>query len=89
MTKAELISKIAEKAQTTKVQAESCMEALIAVVGDELAAGEKVALPGLGTFTVAERAARNGRNPKTGEAMEIAASRAVRFKLAKAVKDKL
>ena len=87
MNKQELISKIAEKAGISKKDAGAALTALTATVTEELKAGEKIAIANLGTFEVRERAARTGKNPRTGEAVEIAAKRIPAFKAAKALKD--
>ena len=87
--KAELIAAVAENAELTKKDAEKAVKAFIDVVTDELKKGEKVQVVGFGTFEVAERAAREGRNPHTGEPMPIAASKAPKFKAGKALKDAL
>lgn len=87
MNKAELIAAVAENAELTKKDAEKAVKAFIEVVTDELKKGEKVQVVGFGTFEVAERAAREGRNPKTGETMPIAASKTPKFKAGKALKD--
>lgn len=87
MTQAEIISAVAEKAGTTIKDTKNVVISLLATITDELAAGNKVFLNGFGGFDVRERAARTGRNPKTGEAVEIAASRNVGFKAAKALKE--
>ena len=87
MNKAELIAAVAENAELTKKDAEKAVKAFIEVVTDELKKGEKVQLVGFGTFEVSERAAREGRNPQTGEAMQIAASKSPKFKAGKALKD--
>ena len=89
MNKAELIAAVAENAELTKKDAEKAVKAFIDVVTDELKKGEKVQVVGFGTFEVAERAAREGRNPQTGEAMKIAASKSPKFKAGKALKDAL
>ena len=89
MNKAELIAAVAENAELTKKDAEKAVKAFIDVVTDELKKGEKVQVVGFGTFEVAERAAREGRNPHTGEPMPIAASKAPKFKAGKALKDAL
>ncbi len=80
MTKTELVSKIAEKAGISKANAEKALKAFIEAVQEALAKGDKVALIGFGTFSVAERAAREGRNPKTGEKIKIEACKVVKFK---------
>ena len=87
MTKIELVAAMAEKAGLTKKDAEAALKAFTDVVADELKKGEKVALVGFGTFEVSERAAREGRNPQTGETIQIAASKAPKFKAGKALKD--
>ena len=87
MNKQELISKMAEKAGISKKGAGAALAALTTTVTEELKAGEKIAIPNLGTFEVRERAARTGKNPRTGEAIEIAAKRIPAFKAAKALKD--
>ena len=87
MNKKELVAAIAEKAEMTKTNAEIALGAITEVVAEELAKGEEVTLVGLGKFTVRERAARKGRNPQTGETIDIAATKSVGFKAAKALKD--
>ena len=87
MNKTELIAAIAEQAGISKKDAEKALKAFTDVVADELKKGEKVQLVGFGTFEVAERRAREGRNPQTNEPMQIAASKAPRFKAGKALKD--
>lgn len=87
MNKAELVAAIAEKAELSKKDTEKALKAFVDVVTDELVKGEKVQLVGFGTFEVSERAAREGRNPQTGETMEIKASKAPKFKAGKALKD--
>lgn len=87
MNKTELVAAISEKTELTKKDSEKALKALIDVVAEELKKGEKVQLVGFGTFEVAERAAREGRNPQTGETMKIAASKAPKFKAGKALKD--
>ncbi|MBR5509490.1 MAG: HU family DNA-binding protein [Lachnospiraceae bacterium] len=87
MNKTELIAAVAENADMTKKDAEKALKAFVDVVTEELKKGEKVQIVGFGTFEVSERAAREGRNPHTGEPMPIAASRAPKFKAGKALKD--
>ena len=87
MNKKELVSAIAEKAEIKKVEAEATLNALIEVISEGLANGDEVTLFGLGKFEVRERAARNGRNPQTGEAITIPATKAPAFKAAKALKE--
>ena len=87
MNKTELIAAIAERAEISKKDAEKALKAFTDVVADELVKGEKVQLVGFGTFEVSERAAREGRNPKSGEPMRIEASKSPKFKAGKALKD--
>ncbi len=87
MNKSELVAAMAEKTELSKKDAEKALKALVDVVTEELAKGEKIQLVGFGTFDIAERAAREGRNPQTGAAMKIPASKAPRFKAGKALKD--
>lgn len=87
MNKTELIAAVAENAGISKKDAEKALKAFTDVVAKELVNGEKVQLVGFGTFEVSERAAREGRNPKTGEKMPIAASKTPKFKAGKALKD--
>lgn len=87
MNKTELIAAVAESADMPKKDAEKALKAFVDVVTEELKKGEKVQIVGFGTFEVSERAAREGRNPHTGEPMPIAASRAPKFKAGKALKD--
>ena len=84
MNKTELVAAIAERTELTKKDADQALKAFIDVVGDELSKGEKIQLAGFGTFEVTERAAREGRNPLTGEKMQIKASKAPKFKAGKA-----
>jgi DNA-binding protein HU-beta len=87
MNKSELVSAIAEKAAITKKDSEKFIQAFVDVVTEELGNGGKVQLVGFGTFDVADRKAREGRNPQTGKPMTIPASKAPRFKVGKALKD--
>jgi DNA-binding protein HU-beta len=87
MNKADLIAAVADKAGLTKKDAEKALRAFEEAVTEELAKGGKVQLVGFGTFDVAERAEREGRNPQSGEPMHIPASKAPRFKVGKALKD--
>lgn len=80
MNKTELINAIAEKANLTKVQAKSALEATINTISESLAKGDKIALIGFGTFAVTEKTARKGINPRTKEVIEIPARKAVKFK---------
>ncbi len=87
MTKAELVAKIAEKANLSKKDAEAALNAFMDSVKEALAAGEKVSLVGFGTFEVVQRAARKGRNPQTGEEITIPATKAPKFRPGKGLKD--
>ena len=87
MNKVELVAAIAEKSELTKVDAEKALKAFIDTITEELKNGGKVQLVGFGTFEVAERAERQGRNPKTGETITIGASKSPKFKAGKALKD--
>ena len=87
MNRTELISAMAENANMTKVDTEKALKAFIDTITDELKNGGKVQLVGFGTFEVAERAERQGRNPKTGETITIGASKSPKFKAGKALKD--
>lgn len=87
MNKSDLVAAIAEKAEMSKKDAEKALKAFEEVVTEELTNNGKVQLVGFGTFDVAERAARTGRNPQTGAEMPIPASKAPRFKAGKALKD--
>ena len=87
MNKTEFIAAVAEKAEISKKDSEKALKAFVDVVAEQLKAGDKVQLVGFGTFEVSERAAREGRNPQTGETMKIEASKATKFKAGKALKD--
>ena len=89
MNKSELIAAMAEKSGLSKKDSEKALGAFMDTVVDALKDGDKVALVGFGTFDVRERAARTGLNPRTKEAIEIAASKAPAFKAGKAFKDEL
>lgn len=89
MNKAELIAHISEEAGITKTQANSAIDSFVDVVAKTLKKGDKVTLVGFGTFSVSKRAARNGRNPQTGEAIKIKARKVARFKPGKDLSSKL
>lgn len=89
MNKAELIDQIAKDAGITKVQAGEALEAFTSAVVSTLKKGDKVTLVGFGTFSVAQRAARNGRNPQTGEVIKIKASKTPKFKAGKEFSEKI
>lgn len=80
MNKTELINAIAEKANLTKVDARNALDAALETIGGALAANDRVAILGFGTFSVTEKGARTGINPRTKEKIEIAARKAVKFK---------
>lgn len=87
MNKSELIASIATGADISKADAERALNATISTITSELANGGDIALVGFGTFKVSERAARSGRNPQTGETIQIAAAKVPSFKAGKALKD--
>src|SRR6202047_565585 len=89
MNQSELIEKVAQATELNQATAGQAVKAVVNAVLDALLAGEAVRVSGLGVFNVAARPAREGRNPRTGESIEIAASKAVRFHAGKAVKDAL
>jgi DNA-binding protein HU-beta len=89
MNQAELIEKIAQVTELNQAAVGQAVKAAVNAILDALVAGEAVRVSGLGTFNVAARPAREGRNPRTGAAIQIAASKAVRFHAGKAVKDAL
>jgi DNA-binding protein HU-beta len=80
MNKSELVSAIAEGAQLSKIDAEKSLKGIVDTLTNCLASGDKVTLVGFGTFSVAARAARTGKNPQTGKEIQIAASNAPKFK---------
>ena len=87
MNKTELISAVAEKSEVSKKDTEAVLNTAMDIIKETVASGDDVQLIGFGTFTVAERAEREGRNPQTGEVMKIAASKSPKFKAGKAFKD--
>lgn len=87
MNKSELIDAIAAKTGLTKVQAKSAIESYHEAVSESLKAGGSVDIAGFGSFSVVSKAARTGRNPKTGEALQIKASRLPKFKPGKGLKE--
>ena len=87
MTKTELISAVADKADFTKKNAETAVNAIISTITDALASGEKVSIVGFGTFERRERKERTGVNPRTKEQITIPASKVPAFKAGKAFKD--
>lgn len=89
MNKAELVSAIAKDAGLTKKDTEAFLKAFVDNVSNAMAKGDSVSLVGFGTFGISERAARSGRNPKTGATIKIKASKCPKFKAGKALKDKV
>ena len=87
MNKADLIDAVAESADISRQSATRAVEATFDAISNGLKQGDQVSLVGFGTFTVRERAARSGRNPQTGETIQIKASKAPAFKPGKALKD--
>ncbi len=89
MNRMDLVAAVAEKAELSKKDADAAVKAVFDAVAEALEQGDKVQLIGFGTFEVSERAAREGRNPRTGETMKIEASKMPRFKAGKALKDRV
>ncbi len=89
MNKAELIAKLADDAEITKTQANAVVDSFIEAVTKTLKSGNKVTLVGFGTFSVAKRAARNGRNPQTGAVIKIKAKKVAKFKAGKELSSKI
>ncbi len=89
MNKSDLVDAMAEAAGITKAEANAALDGMIGAITGALTNGDKVALPGFGSFSVSERAARTGRNPATGAEIQIAASKGAKFSAAKALKDAL
>ncbi len=87
MNKATLVEKVHEALGGTKVQAEEVVETIIAEIVKSLKKSDEVSIAGLGIFAVKKRAARTARNPRTGETVQVPASKAVKFRPAKALKD--
>jgi len=89
MNKSELVTALAAKTELSRKDAEKVISAFVDAVSDTLTAGDKIQLIGFGTFDVKDRPARTARNPRTGEEIKIAASKAPVFKAGKALKDKV
>jgi DNA-binding protein HU-beta len=87
MNKAELVAEVADRSGLTKRDAEKAVNAIVESIEGALMKGEKVSLVGFGTFEVRTRAARSGRNPRTGETLKISASKVPAFKAGKALKE--
>ncbi|MDD5826761.1 MAG: HU family DNA-binding protein [Bacilli bacterium] len=89
MKKSEIIALIAENTELSKADVERVYNATFDLFKDELAKGNKISVSGFGTFDISERAEREGRNPQTGETIKIAASKSVKFKAGKELKEKV
>jgi DNA-binding protein HU-beta len=89
MNKAELISKLADDAGVTKQQANAALDSFVEAVTKTLKGGGKVTLVGFGTFSVSKRAARNGRNPQTGQVIKIKAKKVAKFKAGKELSERI
>jgi DNA-binding protein HU-beta len=89
MNKSDLINKMSDDAGITKSQATAALNSFIDAIGTALSSDDKVALVGFGTFSVSERDARAGRNPKTGETLQIAAKKSAKFKPGKELNGRL
>ncbi|MBP7859691.1 HU family DNA-binding protein [Patescibacteria group bacterium] len=87
MTKTEIVAAIARDAATTKAEAARILDAVVKVISEALAKGEKVTLTGFGTYEVRHRAARMGRNPQTGATIQIPAQKTPAFRAGKSLKD--
>ena len=87
MNKTELIAAVAEKTDLSKKDADAAVSAVLGAITDALKAGDKIQLVGFGTFEVRNRAAKQGRNPRTGETMTVPASKVPAFKAGKALKE--
>ncbi len=87
MNKAELIDAVAARSGLAKAEAGNAVESVFEIIGNQLRQGDSVSVVGFGQFSVSNRAARTGRNPRTGEEISIAASRAPKFKAGKQLKD--
>ena len=89
MNKQDLIKDIAERGEFTKADADAALKAVQGAIAAALTRGDKITLPGFGTFKVVETAARTGRNPQTGEPVEIPAKRKIKFNPTQSLKDLL
>ena len=89
MKKSEIIALIAENTELSKADVERVYNATFDLFKDELAKGNKISVSGFGTFDISERAEREGRNPQTGETIKISASKSVKFKTGKELKEKV
>jgi DNA-binding protein HU-beta len=89
MNKGELVDKVAEKAQVTKKQADAVLTSALEAIVEAVASGDKVTLVGFGSFECRDRKAREGRNPKTGDKMDIPATKVPAFSAGKLFKDRV
>jgi DNA-binding protein HU-beta len=89
MTKAELVATIANEVDIAKSQAEKAVDGFVSAVSEALSVGDKLTLVGFGTFSVGTRSQREGRNPRTGEKIQIPASKVVKFKSGKTLSEKV
>ena len=89
MTKAELVATIANEVDIAKSQAEKVLDGFVSAVSAALSGGDKITLVGFGTFSVMARTQREGRNPRTGEKIQIPASKVVKFKAGKTLSEKV
>ncbi|MFT5111225.1 MAG: DNA-binding protein HU-beta [Parasphingorhabdus sp.] len=87
MNKSELVDALANATGGTKADATLALDSVVSIITDAMRAGDTVAITGFGAFSVGDRAARTGRNPQTGEAIDIAAAKIPKFKAGKALKD--
>ncbi|RQD61836.1 HU family DNA-binding protein [Desulfonatronovibrio magnus] len=89
MQKTQFIANLAEKTGFTKADADKALNGVLEIITEQLKQGDKVTLTGFGTFSVGERAPRKGRNPQTGDPIDIPAARVPKFKAGKALKDEV
>lgn len=87
MNKTQFVSRLAEKTKLSKAEAERALNGVIEIITEQLKGGDKVNLTGFGSFSVGERAPRTGRNPQTGQPIDIPAARVPKFKAGKILKD--
>jgi len=87
MNKTQFVSRLAEKTKLTKAEAERALNGVVEIITEQLKGGDKVNLTGFGSFSVGERAPRTGRNPQTGQPIDIPAARVPKFKAGKILKD--
>ena len=87
MNKTQLVSRLAQDTGMTKADADKALNGIIQIISEQMKSGDKIILTGFGTFSVAERKPRTGRNPQTGQPIDIPARRVARFKAGKLLKD--